>query len=85
MSRTRAQCTRCSQLFHLTLGESLGGKLGGLLVGGLVGGIGKHPLTVAAGAVIGGILGHFIIDDKILGACPNCAGPLQQLDDLIPS
>jgi hypothetical protein len=82
----RAQCKDCGRVHDV--GASLGGKLGGAAAGAALGAL-VHGATKSkvAGLLVGGIgtlagaaLGHVVIDQELLPACPSCRGVLVAID-----
>jgi uncharacterized membrane protein len=70
MQQKLVMCPKCFSTSTLTVGEQFGGKIALGLVGAAFGKV--DPWLGLAASVVGIVLGHVYIDNKLLSNCPQC-------------
>lgn len=81
--KSKARCDRCGETHEVE--PQIGGKVGGAVVGMVAAPV-VHQMTqnkllaAAAGLVVssvGAAAGHYLLDEWLLPACPECGGVLR--------
>lgn len=68
---------------HSTVATEVGGKLGMAAAGALLGGgIGKHPVAVLVGALLGALVGH-VVDCEVVPRCQACGAALRLVNTVL--
>jgi uncharacterized membrane protein len=70
MQQKLVTCPKCFSASTLTVGEQFGGKIALGLVGAAFGKV--DPWLGLAASLVGIVLGHVYIDNKLLHNCPQC-------------